>query len=64
MPGSDGVPYEVYRALGGLLRPLAQVFEEAMGGGELPAGMNDNVVSLLYKGRGDRGVLSSTAAEL
>ncbi|KAL2080678.1 hypothetical protein ACEWY4_024484 [Coilia grayii] len=58
-PGCDGLPVEFYRAFWDLLgADLVAVFSECSSVGRLPASMRTGLVTLLYKGRGDREALT------
>ena len=49
-PGPDRIPNEFYRTFSHILAPLlAAAFNEMRHAGELAAGFNDGIVSILYK---------------
>lgn len=59
-PGLDGLSGELYRSCGGRLAPvLLCVFEEAQRRGELPGALAEGVISLIFKGSGDRRDLAN-----
>jgi hypothetical protein len=59
-PGPDGIPPELYRKAGHVLLPMLAAVCTAVGeGGSAPPAFLRGVISVIYKGQGDRAALGN-----